>query len=348
MILALLLPALAAPVPGRVPIGSPHCFGARTTKVLTEDGATIALHHHAGAGHPVLLVHGISSNHYFWDLDEEHSFAAWLADRGHDVWLLDLRGHGDAETDRRGRPQRAGWHVDEYAKYDVPAAIERIRKVTGHDEVAYVGHSMGGMVGAMYLAMGGEHLSSITLVGSPATFTKGVPMSGLAQLGFDVGGATQWWVDTPKVAATAADVGRAIRLPLQEKLYNPENFTPDSIRAMLRRIVSPTSRGEMRQFARMLRDERLESWDRTVDYREQLSDVHVPAFALVGDADQVAAPAWVEAWEGAFGGPYQEFHAGTAEGLVADYGHLDFGLGERASTEIFPRIEAWLLRYPGR
>lgn len=327
----------------------PHCFGARTTRVQTEDGATIALHHHAAAGPPVLLVHGISSNHRFWDLDREHSFAEWLADRGYDVWLLDLRGHGDAEVDRRGRPQRAGWHVDDYARYDVPAAVERIRKVTGHDEIAYVGHSMGGMVGAMYLAMGGEHLSSITLVGSPATFTKGVPMSGLAQLGFDVGGATQWWVDTPKVAATAADLSRRrIRVPLQEKLYNPANFTPNTVHDMLRAIVSPTSRGEMRHFARMLRDQRLESWDRTVDYRSQLVDVTVPAFVLVGAGDQVAAPAWVEAWEGAFGGPVEVFLAGTASGLDADYGHLDFGLGERAATEIFPRIEAWLLRHPSR
>jgi threonine dehydrogenase-like Zn-dependent dehydrogenase len=59
-----------------------HCALATTTRVDTADGATIALHHHPAAGPPVILVHGISSNHHFWDLDAEHSFAEWLAVRG--------------------------------------------------------------------------------------------------------------------------------------------------------------------------------------------------------------------------------------------------------------------------
>lgn len=54
-----------------------RCATASTALVRTEDGATIGLHHHLGAGgegrgQPVLLVHGVSSNHRFFDLDADH------------------------------------------------------------------------------------------------------------------------------------------------------------------------------------------------------------------------------------------------------------------------------------
>jgi pimeloyl-ACP methyl ester carboxylesterase len=53
-----------------------------------------------GGGRPVLLVHGLSSNAQLWD-----GVAAWLAEAGHPVVAVDLRGHGssvdvpDTDTD---------------------------------------------------------------------------------------------------------------------------------------------------------------------------------------------------------------------------------------------------------
>ncbi|MDP2315022.1 MAG: alpha/beta hydrolase [Pseudomonadota bacterium] len=325
-----------------------HCALARTTRVATKDGATIALHHHPASGPPVVLVHGISSNHHFWDLDAEHSFADWLAARGHDVWLLDLRGHGDATVDRRGQPQLSGWRVDDYGRYDVAAAVDHVRGCTGYDQVAYVGHSMGGMVGSIYAATGGAgNLSAMVLVGSPGTFSKTAPMMGLARTGLAAGGLALVSLDSAPLGAVAADLNRGpLKVRIQERLYNPENFVPETIDRMLRSIVSPMSRGEMAHFARMIQDERFQSWDRSIGYLDALRDVKVPAYVVVGMGDRVAAPEWVEAYATAFGGPVELFRAGKVSGLVADYGHLDLGLGERAATEIFPRIDAWLDRYP--
>ncbi|MFN7144043.1 MAG: alpha/beta hydrolase [Myxococcota bacterium] len=332
------------------PRAADHCTLAKTVKVRTEDGATVALHHHPASGPPVLMVHGISSNHHFFDLDAEHSMADWLADRGHDVWLLDLRGHGDAATHKDGRPQLSGWRVDDYGRYDVHAAVDHVRACTGYDTVGYVGHSMGGMVGAIYVATHGDDaLSSLTFLGSPGTFTKNVPLTKLAGSAFAAGGAATVFFDTAILAATAADFSEGpLRVRLQERLYNPENFEPATIARMLRTIVSPLSRGEMAHFARMIRAERFQSWDGTIGYLDALAEVDVPAFLVVGTGDRVVAPAWVEAYGPAFGGPVEVFRAGTESGLVADYGHLDLALGERAGTEIFPRVEAWLDRHPPR
>src|SRR5688572_9129836 len=42
---------------------------------------------------PVLLVHGFAQNRYSWHTSRR-SMSAWLAERGFDVWTLELRGHG--------------------------------------------------------------------------------------------------------------------------------------------------------------------------------------------------------------------------------------------------------------
>lgn len=327
----------------------PHCSVSTTVDVRTDDGATIALHHHAAPGPPVLLVHGIASNHRFWDLDREHSFALWLQERGWDVWLLDLRGHGNALYDGDGRRQYSGWTVDDYGRHDAAAAVDYVRACTAYDQVAWVGHSMGGMVGAIYAVSGGEpSLASLVAVGSPAAFSLEDPLVKVAQGALASGGTVLWWVETPVFAAAAADLGGAVPGRLHERLYNPANFEPDTIDRMLRSITAPLSREEMRHFARMLDAERFQSADGTVDYRAAMGGLTVPTFAIGGAADRIVPAERVRAYAEAVGGPHEYWLAGRDSGTRHDYGHLDLGLGEHAETEIFPRIEAWIARTPPR
>ena len=73
-----------------------HCEGPHDYLVETEDGAEAWLHRHPAEGPPVVVVHGLSSNHWCWDLDPERSLATTLGERGFDTWFLDLRGHEGA------------------------------------------------------------------------------------------------------------------------------------------------------------------------------------------------------------------------------------------------------------
>jgi pimeloyl-ACP methyl ester carboxylesterase len=324
----------------RVTMGG-RCAAATDVLVRTGDGATIGLHHHPGVGGegggaPVLLVHGVSSNHRFFDLDAEHGLGTWLAARGWDTWIVDLRGHGNARRDLDGALQVSGWSVDDYGRYDVDTAVDYVRAVTGRPKVAYVGHSMGGMVAAIYTAWHGDDaLSALVTLGTPASFDLDEPMVGLAQAALAVGGFSLAWFETPLFADLAAALGPWTPGRLQERLYNPDNLAPATTRAMLESVVSPMSRREMRHFSRMLRNERFESFDGTIDYRLGLAANDVPTLVFAGGVDQVVREAHARSYYEAAGGPKQFV-------LAADYGHLDLGLGEAAPFDIFPAVAAWL------
>lgn len=315
------------------------CRLATDQLIATADGAEVALHHHPGRGPAVLLVHGVSSNSRFWDLDVDHSLAVWLAREGFDPWLLDLRGHGRARTRADGAPQISGWTVDDYGQHDVAAAVAWIRAVTGAEELGYVGHSMGGMVGAIYVASGHDDLSAIVMVGSPATFDRSAPLFEPARVALGAAGAGLFWVESGLGGELAAALGPAVPGQLQYRLYNPKNFLPATERRMLRSIASPMSREEMQHFARMLDHERFESADGTRAWTEEFRAVAPPVLAIAGGADEVGRPEFVHPWvEGV------TTDARYVE--VAGYGHLDLGLGEDAERDVFPHIASWLRDHP--
>ncbi len=321
------------------PASDEDCPLTTNQPVQTADHATIALHHHPGRGAPVLLVHGVSSNARFWDLDAEHSLAVWLVGEGFDPWVMDLRGHGRARRDADGTPQLSGWTVDEYGTADVAAAVAYVRSVTGYQKLGYVGHSMGGMVGAIYVASGHDDLSAMVMVGSPATFDRDAPLVESARVALGVAGASMFWIESGAGGEIAAAFGTRSPVQVQRHLYNAEHFAPETERRMLRTIASPMSRQEMQHFARMLTHERFESADGALDWTAEFRKVAPPTLAISGSRDKVGLSKIVAPWAEGLPGPAKYLD-------IADYGHLDLGLGEDAERDVFPHIAAWLAAYP--
>ena len=87
-----------------------------------------------GGGQPVALLHGGGR-----DLHDRDDVGALLATLGHRVAVVDLRGHG--------RTPRAPW-TRELALRDVAAVAAALDL----ERPAVVGHSMGGMVAALWAA----------------------------------------------------------------------------------------------------------------------------------------------------------------------------------------------------
>lgn len=322
-------------------------FATEAVRLPTGDGAEIVLHHTAGPGAPVLLVHGVSSNHRFWDLSDEASLARWLAGRGFDVWNLDLRGHGDAERLGDGRRQSPDWDLDDYGQIDVATAIGHVRAATGDDRVHYVGHSMGGMVFAVYLAThGDEAIASAVVVGSPLDLRDPDALVALLGPGEPLVDAIRR-LPTPFAAKLLAVVRRDAPLQIDVMLHNPANLAPEVERDMLRRVVSPLTRGEVAQLADMARDAEFRSADGELAWRHELAAVTAPMLFLAGRADRVVSPERVLAYHDAVGSPDKAFVVvSRADGFSGDYGHLDYCCARDAPTEVYPMIEAWLATHP--
>ena len=97
---------------------------------------------------PVLLVHGFICNHRVWD-----EVIAALRQRGHPALAIDL--------------EPLFTSIDDYAS-QIEAAVQSLRSSSGHDKVALIGHSMGGLVIRAWMrAYGTQHVGGVITLGSP-------------------------------------------------------------------------------------------------------------------------------------------------------------------------------------
>jgi len=333
MVLALLLGCIKTPEPLGVGVHIP-----------TQDGAEVHLRHAPGDGPVVLLCHGISSNARFWDLEPGRSLVRYLNERGYDVWNLDLRGHGEAVHDGAGDRQHAGWTIDDYGNRDLPAAIAYIREQTGAEELAYVGHSMGGMVLAVYLAHTPDPpLTSAVVVGSPLDFHDPDLLWKTLMGASKPVMRTMAFLPTHSLARAMVPMRRSLVLGTDTLLHNPANMARRPEARMLTTVVSPLSRGEAEQFGLALEGGEFVSMDGSIEYRKALGGVGVPMLFIAGRADRIVSPDRVMGYYEAVGSEDKRFLLlSRSNGMSADYGHLDMGLGDHVEAEVFAPIEAWL------
>jgi alpha-beta hydrolase superfamily lysophospholipase len=104
----------------------------------------------------VVLVHGFGEHSGRYE-----EFAAWLAARGCAVQAFDLRGHGLSQGVRG--------HVDRFSDYldDLESVMGDAREAQTDLPLHLIAHSMGGLIGAVFLAERASELSS-AVISAPA------------------------------------------------------------------------------------------------------------------------------------------------------------------------------------
>ena len=324
-------------------------------KVLTEDGWPLRLLRYQGKGQPVLLCHGIGSSSRNLDLSDEHSFARALHRRGHDTWLLDLRGCGGS---RRGPRTRATITFDDFVNQDGPRAISAILEATGASKLHWVGFSMGGIIGAALLGGPcGQQLQSLSLIGSPLR----VGPSGVFGSPAGVGRALLRWhgsVPLRLISRLAARLPRRLVAPFVRLLINPANVAWSSMRLAMDQSVEDIPMGLLEQMNAWRENERghAGSLDHGIDYIRRLRDAPpVPLFSIIGTGDRLGPLiALLPALEH-HGGPAQLRIVGrdadehrrrwAPEGSSVEvrehaepWRHADLVLGDKAPAEVFAAV----------
>ncbi|MES1923708.1 alpha/beta fold hydrolase [Salinisphaera sp. T31B1] len=122
---------------------------SETHTIAAGDGGGCALTSVAGPGMarrpPVVLVPGMFTGRRFWLSDRGVGLAAYLAERGHPVFIVQRRGLSDSPPSRG----RAG--LSEHVEHDLPAVQQWVW--TRHPVPAFwVGHSFGGVMCALACA----------------------------------------------------------------------------------------------------------------------------------------------------------------------------------------------------
>ncbi|KAK4055497.1 hypothetical protein OIV83_000043 [Microbotryomycetes sp. JL201] len=151
------------------------------------------IHCDGRGGFPVLIQHGLFQSCGSFITSEERSLAFWLAEHGdYQVYLGNNRGVFDMGHSRlkRSDPRFWDYNIKELALYDLPAMVDHVRRQTGYDKIAFIGHSQGNATMFCSLAHGmvpelGEKLS-VFIALAPAVYagplTTGFPFGALKSM----------------------------------------------------------------------------------------------------------------------------------------------------------------------
>jgi pimeloyl-ACP methyl ester carboxylesterase len=251
---------------------------------------------------------------------------------------------GDSQRVDPAGGRAAGFTFDTLWQQDVTASIAHVREATGGGPIDAVGHSMGGMLLYAYLSQGGEGLARVVTLGSPTRLDHGSPIwsAALKLTGVVPAG---WMVPSGSLSPlTAPFQGGLDGDPLQLLLYNPQNVSPALWSRFLVTGVGDVSGALLLQLAALARDGQFASADGSVDYRAGLARVKTPVLVVAGKVDRMCTP--MAAWDAyrSLGGERQWLLVARENGAQADYGHMDFVLGERARFEVWPQILGFLDR----
>jgi pimeloyl-ACP methyl ester carboxylesterase len=320
--------------------------------VATRDGWRIALHRYpappgSARRDPVFLCHGLGSNRF--DLDAPHaSLAQYLNRAGFDAWVVELRGGGQSSRPRWYNRLRYDWNFDDYLYHDLPAALSFIHHETGRPKVHWVGHSMGGMLAYAYLAIWNDHsVRSVVTAGSPSFSRIERPI--LDTL-LTVHRAARPIRRVPNRALghLASLAPRLARDTVGQLLLNPRHVSAVEVRSLLRLAVEDIPLTLIDQFASWYHRKEFRLSYGTFDFREALRHIRTPILVIAGARDWLTPPEDLRLVYEQLGSPDKSFIvAGKDHGFSENYGHVDLILGNRAESEIYPHVLAWLERCEG-
>jgi len=248
---------------GQVQRGASEAGGGDAARIVavTADGVELQLTHVAARGPRrgvVLCGHAMMTDGRYFAPRKPDGFAAHLAGRGLDVFVVDWRGHGGSRPPVAGRGD--DWTFDDLVELDLPAALTAVADAAGvaPREISILGHSLGGLIALAALGTG--------VIAAPRRLV-------LAATSVWLAGPTGDW-RRRALMATAAQIAALVgRMPVRAVRAG----TTDEAAAYTAQLTGWVRTGR---------------WTsrRGIDYLAALATIDAPVWAFAGAGDWMCRP----------------------------------------------------------
>ena len=318
--------------------------GCSPKDVVWEHGRTQLWHYRnespGGIRHspPLLIVFSMVSRSYILDLSPGNSFIEQLLDAGFDVYMVDW-----GEPDERDAGNGLEDYVDDY----IPAAIDRVRELSGADEVNLFGYCFGGDLSLLHAAHHPDSpLRSLSVLATPVDFRHMGPLADIFAVGgLDVDSVVDRNGNVPpqvvvqgfRSLTPTAEVTRYVTL--WERLWNDEYVASYQAMTGWSDDHVPFPGRAARQTVRMLVRENGMVNDRLTvgGDRVHLSDIRVPFLTVRGERDHIVPTAATAPLIDLVGSP-------DKHELALPAGHMGLVVGRTAARTTVPQIIDFLRR----
>jgi cholesterol oxidase len=337
----------------RLPPSETHFF-------KTDDGVELRLTRFDGGGKgPVILSPGFGTSAQAYLLDTtETNYPEYLVEHGYDTWLLDYRASPALAS---GSTQ---FTLDDIAQHDYPAAVAKVREVTGAESVQVMAHCIGSLTFLMSLALGLKGVrhgvaSQVTFhprAGALNEMRSGIYAgNAISALGVDT--LTTDVSDDPSWAEKLYD--RALQLypsgdepcglPFCRRVmfqygevYDHDQLN-DATHEALHEVFGVANMTTFRQITAILRAGHVVSADGEDTYLPATDNMKVPISFLHGERNRLFKPEGSQLTLDYLvekNGP--DLYTRT---VVPAYAHMDLFVGKDAARDVYPVITAELDRF---
>lgn len=290
-----------------------------------------------GSRPPLLIVFSLFSRSYIMDLRPGNSFVERLLAAGFDVYLLDW-GVPD-ERDAANRPE-------DYVDDCLPAAVERVRRVSGAEQVNLLGYCFGSVLALLYTAHHRDApLRSLTVMTTPVDLHQLGPLRNLISLGglevdtlLGADGNVPPQVIFQGFKSLKPTSSITQYADLWERLWSDEYVVAHQAMTGWATDHIPLPGGVARQLAQMIRDNAIVN-DRLViaGDRVHLADITVPFLTVLANRDHIIPETSAAPLIDLVGSP-------DKHELRLDGGHVGLLVGRTAARTTIPTIIDFLLR----
>ncbi|WP_139488078.1 GMC family oxidoreductase N-terminal domain-containing protein [Brevibacillus dissolubilis] len=320
----------------------------------TADDVRLRLtRYQGGTKGPILVAHGVGQSSAMYTIDTvETNFVEYMCANGYDVWLFDWRASIVLDSSKQM------FSCDDVAQYDFPAAVSKVREVTGADTVQVVARCVASICFHMAMLSGLQGVRSAVAL-QIGTHMK-LPLIGKVKVGLHIPDILDAvGVDELNAYVDSKRSWRDKLFDMALKFY-PMEQDDECHHAICRRIAfmygvvynheqlnelthqtvheyfGATNMRIFEHLGRIGREEKLVSIDGDDIYMPHLDRLAIPISYIHGGENKVFLPKGTEI-------TYDLLCETNGAGLynryeIPNYGHLDCEIGKHADRDVFPYI----------